>query len=191
MKTLFSAESVYRVNAFYPLLHDDAEMQAVIAAAPGQIGRALRPFCHLLGLEVPEALRLPKRVRVRVAYPTPLPTGSSPVAEPHSPSRGEGEEDTPTPTHRVKPGGDASLPRLAGEGEEKRRPRRRTEREMAAAWLAWSERTGKPIDIRKVSSKVWGYIVHWPRDENCPPPEIGYGGRRWRPPKDYKPPERD
>ena len=50
-----------------------------------------------------------------------------------------------------------------------------------------SERTGKPIDPRKVSSTVWGYIVHWPRDGNCPPPEIGYGGRRRRPPKDYKP----
>jgi hypothetical protein len=76
-------------------------------------------------------------------------------------------------------GGDRALPL---------RRRRRTAREIAEALMAWSERTGKPIDIGKVSSVVWGYIVHTPRDGNCPPPEIGYGGRRWRPPKDYKPP---
>jgi hypothetical protein len=66
--------------------------------------------------------------------------------------------------------------------------KRRTAREIAEALMARSERTGKPVDIRKVSSVVWGYIVHTPRDGNCPPPEIGYGGRRWRPPKDYQPP---
>jgi hypothetical protein len=146
LKSLFSAESVYHVNAFYPLLHDDAEMRAVIAAAPQQIGRVLRPFCHILGLPVPAELRLPKRPRVR-------------------------ENDPPPPVN-------------GGEGAR----RRRTPKEIAEALVRRSDATGKPIDFRKVAPVVLGYILHPPRDGNCPPPEIGYGGRRWRPPKDYKPP---
>jgi hypothetical protein len=51
------------------------------AAAP-QAGRILRPFCQILGLELPPELALPKRVRVREGNPSPLP----------SPTRGEGEE---------------------------------------------------------------------------------------------------
>jgi hypothetical protein len=144
-------------NAFQPLI-DDPEMQAIFERAP-QVGRILRPWCHVFGLEVPGWLRLPKRRRVTRSDPSPRPTGSSPVAEPPSPTRGEGEKR-----------------------------RRRTPREIAEALIAWSERTGKAIDISKVSSVVWGYVVHTPRDGNCPPVEIGYGGRRWRPPKDYKPP---
>jgi hypothetical protein len=166
---LLPATQGYAV-AFQTMLHEDAEMRAVIAAAPREMGRVLRPFCHLLGIAVPEELRLPRRVRaVRESDPSPRP----------SPTRGEGEESAPTP----------ALPRSAGEGEVvAARRRRRTAREIAQAWMAWSERTGKAIPIGKVSSIVWGYIVHWPRDGNCPPPEIGYGGRSWRPPKDYRPP---
>jgi hypothetical protein len=153
LKSLLLPDRQYCVNAFNLLLIDDAEMQTVIAAAPVQIGRVLRPFCHFLGLEVPAGLRLAKRRRVRAKDTSPRPS-------PHS---GEGEV---VAVHR----------------------KRRAAREIAEALMARSERTGKPVDIRKVSSVVWGYIVHTPRDGNCPPPEIGYGGRRWRPPKDYQPP---
>jgi hypothetical protein len=59
---------------------------------------------------------------------------------------------------------------------------------VAADAIAWSERTGKPIDPRKIGSVAYGYVLHWPRDGNCPPPEIGYGGRWRKPPKDYLPP---
>jgi hypothetical protein len=78
----------------------------------------------------------------------------------------------------------------SGEGAERRaqRRRRRTPIEIADALVRRSERTGKPIDIAKVSPVVWGCIVHRPRDGNCPPPHIGYGGRRTKPPKDYEPP---
>ena len=68
--------------------------------------------------------------------------------------------------------------------------RRRTAREVAAAAIAWSNRTGKPIDPRKIGAVAFGYVLHWPRDGNCPPPEIGYGGRMFPPlPKDYEGPK--
>ena len=44
---------------------------------------------------------------------------------------------------------------------------------------------GKPVDLTKVSAVVLGLVLHAPRDGNCPPPEIGYGGRWPRLPKDY------
>jgi hypothetical protein len=45
---------------------------------------------------------------------------------------------------------------------------------------------GKPVDLTKLSAVVLGYVLHPPRDDNCPPPEIGYGGRAFAPlPKDY------
>jgi hypothetical protein len=66
LRSLLLPESQGCVTAFHSLLHEDAEMQAAIAAAPVQIGRVLRPFCHFLGLEVPEGLRLPRRQRLRV-----------------------------------------------------------------------------------------------------------------------------
>jgi len=103
------------------------------------------------------------------------------VAEPYCPHTGEGEAPP-------------SLPRKCGrgasgaDGAKRQRRRRRTPLEIADALVEWSERTGKPINIGKVSPVVWGCIVHWPRDGNCPPPHIGYGGRRQKLPKDYKPP---
>jgi hypothetical protein len=148
LKSLLLPDWHWCVTSFHALLHEDAEMQAVIAAAPQQIGRVLRPFCHFLGLEVPETLRLPRRRRSKDTSPRPSPQ--------------------------------------SGEGEVRRR--RRTPREVAADAIAWSERTGKPIDPRKIGAVAYGYVLHWPRDGNCPPPEIGYGGRWRRPPKDYKPP---
>ncbi len=48
---------------------------------------------------------------------------------------------------------------------------------------------GKPVDLTKLSATALGYVMHPPRDDNCPPPEIGYGGRRPRLPKDYVPPQ--
>jgi hypothetical protein len=66
LRSLLLPESQGCVTAFHSLLHEDTEMQAAIAAAPVQIGRVLRPFCHFLGLEVPEGLRLPRRQRLRV-----------------------------------------------------------------------------------------------------------------------------
>ncbi len=66
--------------------------------------------------------------------------------------------------------------------------RRLAAREQAEDAVRRSEASGKPIDLRKFTPAAYGYFVHPPRDGNCPPPEIGYGGR-WRPlPKDYVPP---
>ena len=46
---------------------------------------------------------------------------------------------------------------------------------------------GLKVDVTKLSAVAYGYFVHPPRDENCPPPEIGYGGRSFAPlPKDYE-----
>jgi hypothetical protein len=172
LKSLLLPESQGYVTSFNWLLVDNAEMQAVIAAAPEQVGRVLRPFCHLLGLAVPAELRLVKRVRKDRTSPRP------------SPHSGEGEEEsTPTP----------ALPRLAGEGanggDRAMRQRRRTPREVARDAIDKSERTGKPIDPRKIGAVAYGYFLHWPRDGNCPPPEIGYGGRSRPLPKDYRPPK--
>jgi hypothetical protein len=141
---------------FLPLLNDP-EMQAIFERAP-QVGRILRPWCRVFELEMPEWLKLPKRVRVRRKDASPRPTGSSPVAKPHSPQRGAGEE---------------------------KRRRRRTPREVAEDAIRRSEATGKPIDPRKIGAVPYGYTLHWPRDGNCPPPKIGYGGRIKRLPKDY------
>ena len=54
-----------------------------------------------------------------------------------------------------------------------------------------SDASGKPIDVTKLWPEAYGLLVHPPRDGNCPPPKIGYAGRRRRLPKDYKPPPKD
>jgi hypothetical protein len=55
--------------------------------------------------------------------------------------------------------------------------------------LRRSMATGQPVDPRKLSAEAFGYVLHWPRDDNCPPPRIGYGGRAFPPlPKDYERP---
>jgi hypothetical protein len=153
------AESQACVSCFNWLLVDNAEMQAVIAAAPVQIGRVLRPFCHFLGLEVPAELRLAKRRRVRKR-------GTSLRPSPHS---GEGA--------------------LSDERGEMIVPNRRLPpREQAEDAMRRSEASGKPIDLKKFKAEAYGWWAHPPRDANCPPPKIGYGGRLRPLPKDYKPP---
>jgi len=67
--------------------------------------------------------------------------------------------------------------------------RRLPAKEQAEDAVRRSEAAGKPIDVRKFSAVAYGYVLHWPRDGNCPPPKIGYAGRRRRPPKDYVPPK--
>ena len=150
-------DGVQQMIAFHELLAD-AEMRAIIAAAP-QVGRILRPFCDFLGLETPAELVLPKRVRVRRKDTLPRPPGSGPGA---------------------------SLPQ-SGEGDGRRLRRPPDPREEAAAAMRRSEATGEPIDPRTLSPAAYGCVLHWPRDGNCPPPEIGYGGRAFPPlPKDYR-----
>jgi len=67
--------------------------------------------------------------------------------------------------------------------------RRLPAKEQAEDAVRRSEASGKPIDVRKFSAEAYGWLVHPPRDGNCPPPKIGYAGRRRRPPKDYVPPQ--
>ena len=143
LKSLILPDRQWCVTQFNCVLYDNAEMQAVIAAAPGQIGRVLRPFCHFLGLEVPAELRLPRRRRVRRKDTSPPP-------QPSPARAGEGAN-----------------------GADRAKRRRRTPREIAEAAIARSEATGKPIDPRKIGAVAFGYVLHWPRDGNCPPPEIG------------------
>ena len=168
LKTLLLPETRNWVDAFNCLLLNDPEMKALYAAAP-QVGRILRPFCHFLGIGLPEELRLPKRERVRRSDLSPRPV---PVeqwwAEAHP---------TAHPTA------------LRDERSEMIVPNRRLPpREQAEDAVRRSEARGKPIDLRRFTPAALGWFLHPPRDANCPPPEIGYGGR-WRPlPKDYKPP---
>jgi hypothetical protein len=154
LKSLLLPDRQYHVTAFNLLLHDNAEIQAVIAAAPAQIGRVLRPFCHFLGLEVPAELRLPKRRR-------------RPGLRRHA----------------------AAASRLRDDAAEMIVPNRRLPaREQAEDAIRRSEASGKPIDVRGFTAEANGWFLHPPRDGNCPPPKIGYAGRRRRPPKDYRPP---
>ena len=67
--------------------------------------------------------------------------------------------------------------------------RRLPAKEQAEDAVRRSEASGKPIDVRRFSAEAYGWLVHPPRDGNCPPRKIGYAGRRRRPPKDYVPPK--
>ena len=69
--------------------------------------------------------------------------------------------------------------------------RRLPPKEQVEDAMRRSEAFGKPIDVKRFTAPAYGQFVHPPRDGNCPPVEIGYGGRRPRPPKDYKPPPKD
>jgi hypothetical protein len=66
--------------------------------------------------------------------------------------------------------------------------RRLPAQEQAEDAIRRSEASGKPIDVRKFTPEANGWFLHPPRDGNCPPPKVGYAGRRRRPPKDYRPP---
>jgi hypothetical protein len=162
LKSLVLPDRQYCATSFNLLLHDDAEMKALIAAAPVQIGRVLRPFCHILGLEVPAELRLPKRRRVRKKDTSPRPS-------PHSGegvwARRDARAEMIVPNRRLPP------------------------REQAEDAMRRSEASGKPIDLKKFKPEAFGWWAHPPRDGNCPPPKIGYGGRLRPLPKDYKPPK--
>ncbi len=127
--------------------------------AAPQVGRILRPLAHMLGAPLPEWLRLPKRVR-KSTSPRP------------SPQSGEG-----------------AWARRDARSELIIPNRRLPAQEQAEDAVRRSEASGKPIDLRRFTAEAYGWFVHPPRDENCPPPKIGYGGRRRKPPKDYKPPK--
>jgi hypothetical protein len=143
------------------LAWEDPEMAEFFAAAP-QLGKILRPLAHMIGAPLPEWLKLPKRVRVRKKDTSPRPS-------PHS---GEGA-----------PGDDR---------REMIVPNRRLPaREQAEDAIRRSEASGKAIDVRRLTPEAYGWFLHPPRDENCPPPKIGYAGRRRRPPRDYRPPPKD
>ena len=66
--------------------------------------------------------------------------------------------------------------------------RRLPAREQAEDAVRRSETFGKPINLRLFTAEALGWFLHPPRDGNCPPPKIGYAGRRRRPPRDYRPP---
>ncbi len=83
------------------LLLASPECQALIADAP-QAGRILRPLCHMLGIPLPVALRLPKRPR-RPA-PNPPPAAAAPPTAP-PPALPQ-----PTPPRPVYPVGFRPLP---------------------------------------------------------------------------------
>ena len=85
----------------------DAEMPTLVAAAP-QMGRFLRPLCHMLAVKPPGYLRLPRRTRVRKRRDRAPGEGRSSPRP--SPRRGEGEgkrvlswveEDAPAMRERV------------------------------------------------------------------------------------------
>jgi len=128
------------------LVWNEPAMAELYRAAP-QAGRILRPFCHMLGVKLPDYLKLPQRVRRKKATSPRLPPHPLAARFPDTPAA-----------------------------------------RSAARALARMQ-AGLPVDVRRLSSVAFGYFVHPPRDANCPPPEIGYGRGRWRPPKDYKPPE--
>jgi hypothetical protein len=94
---------------------------------------------------------------------------------------------------RVRVGRSYPSPRPSparGEGEGMIVPNRRlAPREQAEDAVRRSEASGKAIDLRKFSAEAYGWFVHPPRDDNCPPPKIGYGGRLRPLPKDYRPPK--
>ena len=110
LKSLILPDRQWCVTQFNCVLYDNAEMQAVIAAAPGQIGRVLRPFCHFLGLEVPAALRLPRRRRKDTSARLVRSAAQSPQS-------GEGELGANSADGAVAPPSPRPSP-VKGEGEE-------------------------------------------------------------------------
>ncbi len=50
---------------------NNPEMAALLAAAPGEMGRLLRPFCHMLGIEPPAVLHRPEPATPRQRKPRP------------------------------------------------------------------------------------------------------------------------
>ena len=147
---------------------EEPEMREFYAAAP-QLGKILRPLAHMIGATLPEWLRLPKR---KDTSPRP------------SPQSGEGEA-------KWRRRAAAASRRRDARSEMIVPNRRLPPKEQVEDAMRRSEAFGKPIDVKKFPALAWGEFVHAPRDGNCPPLKIGYGGRRRRPPKDYNPPRDD
>ena len=98
-------------------LNTNADAAAFIAAAPRQAGRILRPLCHMLGIELPEALRPPKRSRrQRPGGSKPAGDGVAAPAEGSSGSRalarraGSGNKPTKAEIRSWMPGQKRPLP---------------------------------------------------------------------------------
>jgi hypothetical protein len=141
------------------LAWEEPEMAAFYAAAP-QLGKILRPLAHMIGAPLPEWLKLPKRVRVRRSATVPP---KQRWAEAHPTALRDERNALIVPNRRLPP------------------------REQAEDAMRRSEASGKPIDLKKFEPEANGWFLHAPRDGNCPPPKIGYGGRLRPLPKDYKP----
>jgi hypothetical protein len=69
----------------YALLTDPATV-AVIEAAPGPLIRPLRSFCHMLALDPPPVLAIPRRPRPPPAPAQPAPAGKRRPCRPAHPS---------------------------------------------------------------------------------------------------------
>jgi hypothetical protein len=166
LRALLSPPAQGYAVAFQFML-EEPEMKAIMAAAP-QVGRIIRPLCHILGIETPKELVLPKRKR-------PPPRLVRSAAQP--PARaGEGEELA------LSAAGEAELARIT-----KCFPDTPAARKAKLVWRRVI--AGKKVDLKKLPAVVVGYMLHPPKDGNCPLPEIGYGGRAFpNTPKDYRPP---
>ena len=145
------------------LAWEEPEMRALFDAAP-QVGRILRPLAHMLGAPLPEWLQLPKRARKSTSPRLVRFTAQSPQSGEGVWARRDARSELIVPNRRLPA------------------------QEQAEDAVRRSEASGKAIDLRKFSAEAYGWFVHPPRDANCPPPKIGYAGRRRRPPKDYVPP---
>ncbi|MBV9490798.1 MAG: hypothetical protein JO069_13925 [Verrucomicrobia bacterium] len=72
----FGSEVAGRRSQLEHWLTTEPELGPLLAAAPQQAGRILRPLCHMLGIKPPPALRLPPRpprVRPKPAAAAPRP----------------------------------------------------------------------------------------------------------------------
>jgi hypothetical protein len=148
------------------LTWEDPEMAEFFAAAP-QVGRILRPLAHMIGATLPAWLQLPKRARRKRPPPRSVRFAAQPPARAGEGANGVREGEMIVPNRRLPA------------------------REQAEDAMRRSEASGKPIDLAKFKPEAFGWWAHPPRDDNCPPPKIGYAGRRRRPPKDYRPPRED
>ena len=70
-----SSRECWHINFWKIVLEEmlaDPELGPVVAAAP-EMGRLLRPICHMLAIRPPQVLSLPKRVRKKKEPPPPDP----------------------------------------------------------------------------------------------------------------------
>jgi len=81
-------------------LFRDAEMVALMAAAPEAMEKVLRPLCRMLQLELPAVLARPPRPRVRRPEPKPRP---NPAPDATRPAPAAGPAPRPGPPARPPP----------------------------------------------------------------------------------------